>query len=152
MRIALDTKVLAYAEGVGSAEKQQQSLEFLEAADATEVLLPTQVLGELYRVLTGKDRRSPSAAREAVLNWADTFAVADSTWSSFAAAFDLCADHGLSVWDALVLSVAAEQKCRILLSEDLQHGFTSHGVTVLNPYTGSGHPLLAGMLDKPPAL
>lgn len=142
MRVALDTNVLAYAEGVGSAEKQQQTLKLLEEIDATLVVLPAQVLGELYRVLTGKAGRPADAARDAVLGWADAFMVADSTWSAFGAAFDLSADHKLTIWDALILSVAAEQKCRVLVSEDLQHGFTSRGVTVVNPYTEPKHTLL----------
>ncbi|HET7921809.1 MAG TPA: PIN domain-containing protein [Gammaproteobacteria bacterium] len=151
MRVALDTNVLAYAEGVGSAEKQRQSLGLLEAVDASSVVLPAQVLGELFRVLTGKAGRKAGDARDAVLGWADAFAVADSTWSAFGAAFDLSADHGLSIWDALILSVAAEQKCRVLLSEDLQHGFTSRGVTVINPYAKPKHPLVTALLDGAPA-
>ena len=142
MRIALDTNVLAYAEGVGSAEKQNCSLRLLEALDTVSLVLPAQTLGELYRVLIGKAGRTPAEARAAVLGWADGYAVAESTWSAFAAAFDLSTDHGLSVWDALILSVAAEQRCRLLLSEDLQHGFTSRGVTVVNPYSQPSHPLL----------
>ena len=147
MRVALDTNILAYAEGVGSAEKQQQSLEFLEVVDPTLVVLPSQVLGELYRVLSGKADRPPGDARAAVLGWADAFSVADSTWSAFRAAFDLSTDHRLSIWDALILSVAAEQKCRVLLSEDLQHDFTSRGVTVVNPYATQQHPLLIALID-----
>lgn len=40
------------------------------------------------------------------------------------AALDLAADRELQIWDALIMSVAADQHCRLLLSEDLQHGFT----------------------------
>lgn len=146
MRVALDTNVLAYAEGVGSADKRDRSLKFLEALDAASVVLPAQVLGELFHVLSGKAGRTPLEARTAVLGWADGYPVAESTWSAFGAAFDLCADHGLSVWDALILSVAGEQQCRVLLSEDLQHGFISRGVTVINPYKEPIHPLLEEIL------
>ncbi|MBU6470785.1 MAG: PIN domain-containing protein [Gammaproteobacteria bacterium] len=146
MRVALDTNVLAYAEGIGSEDKRDSTLKVLEALDASSMVLPAQVLGELFRVLTGKAGRTALEARAAVLSWADGYPVAESTWSAFGAAFDLCADHGLSVWDALILSVAAEQQCRVLLSEDLQHGFTSRGVTVVNPYVASMHPLLEEIL------
>ncbi len=74
--------------------------------------------------------------------WADGFEIADSTSAAFAAAMDLCADHGLQIWDALVLSVCADCRCRILLSEDMHHGFTWRGVTVVNPYLPEAHPLL----------
>ena len=78
------------------------------------VILPVQVLGELYRVLVGKLRQPAARAQEAVLQWSDTFAVRDSTWSALQSALDLSKAHGLSIWDSLILSVAAEQRCRVL--------------------------------------
>lgn len=143
MRIALDTNVLAYAEGVGSARKRDRSLQLLERLGDASLVLPAQTLGELFRVLTGKAGRTPGDARAAILGWADAYTIADSTWSAFEAAFDLSADHGLSMWDALIFSVAAEQNCRLLVSEDFQDGFTHRGLTVTNPYTSSPHPLLS---------
>lgn len=146
MRVALDTNVLAYAEGVGSSQKRDISVRLLEALDTASVVLPAQTLGELFRVLTGKAGRTAIEARSAVLGWSDAYAVADSTWSAFEAALDLVADHGLSIWDALIVSVAAEQQCRILLSEDMQHGFTSRGVTIINPFAEPAHQMLADLL------
>ena len=68
---------------------------------------------------------------DAVLAWADVFRVRDSSWAALQAAMDLHADHQLQIWDALILAVAAEHRCRILLSEDLQHAFTWRGVTLI---------------------
>lgn len=147
MRIAFDTNVLAYAEGVGTKAKQARSLALVEGLDIASVLIPAQMLGELYRVLTGKAKRHAKDARAAVLAWADAYPVADSTWSAFQSAFDLSADHQLSIWDALILSVAAEQQCRLVLSEDMQDGFTWRGLTVANPYAKYPHPLLVAAMD-----
>jgi predicted nucleic acid-binding protein len=63
------------------------------------------------------------------------------------AALDPAADHLMPIWDALILSVAADQKCRLLLSEDFQHGFTWRGVTVLNPCQTPQHALLVAVLQ-----
>ena len=142
MRIALDTNVLAYAEGVGNKARRDASLSLISRLREQDVVLPAQTLGELYRVLTGKARRNAEAARQAILGWADTYEIADSRWTAFQSAMDLCADHGLQIWDALILSVAAESRCRVLLSEDLQDGFTWRGITVVNPYALPAHPLL----------
>ena len=68
------------------------------------------------------------------MSWADSFEVADSSWSSFQSTIDLAIDHGLQIWDALIMAVAAENHCRLLLSEDLQNGFTWRGLTVVNPF------------------
>jgi predicted nucleic acid-binding protein len=45
-----------------------------------------------------------------------------------------------------MLSAAAVARCRLLLSEDLQEGFTWRGVTVTNPFRVDRHPLLAAVL------
>lgn len=146
MRVAIDTNILAYAEGVGDVARRDSSIDLLQRLPAEAVLLPVQTLGELFRVLTGKGGCTPDEARSRVLQWADSFDVADSTWSAFQAAFDLTADHKLQIWDALILAVTAESRCRMLLSEDLQHGFTWRGVTVINPYRLPTHPLLSPLL------
>lgn len=143
MRIALDTNILAYAEGLGDKARCKMARTLIERLPVESVLLPAQTLGELYRVLTSKAKRKASPARTAILGWADSFAVADSTWASFQSALDLACDHQMQIWDALILSVSAENRCRLLLSEDLHDGFTWRGITVLNPFTSPEHPLLA---------
>lgn len=147
MRIALDTCILAYAEGVGDELRCTAAREVVAALPPENVLIPTQVLGELHRVLTGKAGRGATEFRDAVLGWADAFPIGDSTWRAMESALDLVADHRLQIWDALILSVAAERKCRLLLSEDFQNGFTWRGVTVTNPFQEDRHPLLEAVLQ-----
>lgn len=146
MWAALDTNVLAYAEGIGDERRCALARSLVERMPAGQVLLPAQTLGELFRVLTGKAGLDADPARAALLSWADSFDVADSTWSAFQGALDIAADHGLQIWDALILSVAAENRCRLLLSEDLQNGFTWHGVTVVNPFSETPSLLLGEFL------
>ncbi len=146
MRVAFDTNVLAYAEGVGDEQRCNTAIRLVEQLANTDVLLPAQTLGELCRILIGKAHRSAEQARQAVLSWADSFEVADSTWTAFQSALDLTVDHRLSMWDALIMAVAAENRCRLLLSEDLHDGFTWRGVTVVNPFVEPLSPLLCALL------
>ncbi len=147
MRIALDTNVLAYAEGVGDEPRRSATHALLSLLPAATVVVPVQALGELFRVLTGKRGMSAKKARTAVLGWVDTFDTAESTQAAMMSALDMVVEHRLQVWDALILSAAAEAQCRVLLSEDFQHGFTVRGVTVVNPYAPTPHPLLKSLLD-----
>ncbi len=147
MRVALDTNVLAYAEGAGEAGRCAKARELVAALPEGAAIIPAQTLGELFNVLTRKLLRSRERARTAVLEWADSFAVADSSWLAFQAALDLCNDHELQVRDALILSVAAENQCRVLLSEDFQHGLTWRGVTVVNPFAEPRDALLERALQ-----
>ena len=143
-RIALDTNVVAYAEGVGDARRCKAARRIVSRLPAQLVVIPAQVLGELHRVLVGKAHRTAAEGRAAILSWADTFEIADSTF----AALDLAVDHQMPTWDALILSVSADQKCRVLLSEEFQHGFTWSGVTVLNPFVSPQHPLLVAAIEQ----
>ncbi|MFH2129499.1 MAG: PIN domain-containing protein, partial [bacterium] len=129
MRVALDTNILAYAEGIGDFDRCNLAISLVANLPGDLVLLPAQTLGELYRVLHNKAKRNSEETRDAILSWADSFDIMDSTWSSFQAAFDLSTVHKLQIWDALILSVTAENRCRFLLSEDFQNGFTWKGVT-----------------------
>lgn len=146
MRVALDTNILAYAEGIGDAPHCERAITLVERLPVENVLLPAQTLGELFRVLTGKAKREVTIVREAIMTWADTFEVADSSYSAFQAAMDLAIDHGFQIWDAMIMAVAAENRCRLLLSEDLQNGFIWRGVTVVNPFVEPVSPLLDNSL------
>jgi predicted nucleic acid-binding protein len=148
MRVALDTNILAYAEGVNGVERKRAALELLQKLPQDSVVLPAQTLGELFHVLVRKARRTPAKARAAILDWNDTYSLADTTGTVMLAATDLATDHHLSIWDAVVLAASAEAGCRLLLSEDLQDGFTWSGVTISNPFTLSPHPLLQALLAK----
>ena len=146
MRVAIDTNILAYAEGVGGRTRCEAATEIISQLPIENILIPVQVLGELFRVLTGKANCSPDTARSRILQWADSYEVGDSVWATFQSAFDLTVDHNFQIWDALILSVTAEHHCRVLLTEDMQHGFTWRGVTVVNPFFLPSHPLLTALL------
>src|SRR3546814_21069549 len=87
---------------------------------ADRVVLPFQGLGELCRVLPRKAGRSDAEARLAVQSWRGAATIRDTSAAALLSAMDLCVSRRLSIWDALILSVAAEANCRLLISEDLR--------------------------------
>ena len=150
VRIALDTNVLAYAEGVNGGAMKQKALHLLQNVPADSVVLPVQTLGELFAVLTRKAGRPARTARAAVLAWRDAFPLVETSSAVLLGACDLALAHQLYVWDAVVVSAAAEADCRLLLSEDLQDGFEWRGLTVVNPFAASGHPLVEALMEPAP--
>ena len=146
MRVALDTNILAYAEGVNGAARKVNALELIQRLPAGSALLPVQTLGELFQLLVRKVNRTPAQARAAILGWRDAFPLIETSETVIVGAAELAATHRFSFWDGVVLASAAEGGCRLLLSEDLQEGFTWNGVTVANPFGVSLHPLLADLL------
>lgn len=146
MRVALDTNILAYAEGVNGDAMKRTALALVDKLPQHATLLPVQTLGELFSLLVRKARRSPREARKSILSWKDAFSLIETSGEVLLAAADLATDHKLSIWDAVVLSAAAEAGCRLLLSEDLGEGFTWKGVTVTNPFAATKHELLGQLL------
>lgn len=146
MKIALDTNVLACAEGANGTVMRGKALEIIQRLPPAAIVLPVQTLGELFNVLVRKAKRRPARARAAVLSWRDAYAVMETSPAVMISATDLASDHGLTIWDSMVLAAAAEAECRLLLSEDLREGFTWRGVTVANPFAATLHPMLAACL------
>ena len=146
MRIALDTNVLAHAEGVNGSERRDAALALVRRLPQAAAVIPVPVLGELFNVLVRKGRQSRRNARDALLSWRDAFPVVAASAEVMLAAADLAADHQLGIWDAVILSTASQWGCRLLLSEDLQEGFTWAGVTVVNPFSSPRHALLHALL------
>jgi predicted nucleic acid-binding protein len=146
MRIAVDTNVLAYAERLNGEEKGQRAIDLIGRLPPGETVIPVQVLGELFNVLCRKAQIPAPRARATILDWSDLFEVIETTQDALAKAMDIVADHHFSIWDAVILSTASSAGCRVLLSEDMHHGFTWGGVTTVNPFAQMPHPLLAGLL------
>lgn len=142
MKVALDTNVLVYAEGVNGAEKQDIIVPLLLELPKRQGAIPVQVLGELFNVLTRKAGKPRNDAREAILGWRDSFQIVDTTFEIMVAASDLAGEHRLAIWDAVILAAASHAGCRLLLSEDFQDGFTWGGTTVVNPFAATKHVLL----------
>jgi len=150
VRVALDTNVLAYAEGVNGAAMKVAALELIEKLPTGTVLLPVQTLGELFNLLVRKAGWPPAKARSAILSWQDAFPLIETSGQVMMGAADLSTDHQLTIWDAVILSAAAEAGCRLLLSEDMHEGFTWRGVTITNPFSARKHEVLASLLAGEP--
>jgi predicted nucleic acid-binding protein len=145
--VALDTNILAYAEGVNGPSMKELALGLVQRLPQGAVVLPVQTLGELFNVLVRKAARTPANARAAILSWRDSFPLVETSPAIMIAAADLATDHRFGIWDAVILCAAAAADCRLLLSEDLHDGFTWGGVTIVNPFAPVKHALLDELLD-----
>jgi len=148
VRIALDTNILAYAEGVNGEDMRRAALDLLRRLPPTAAIIPVQVLGELFNVLVRKGGSPRDQARAAIMDWRDSFPLIETSAAIVFAAADLATNHRLSIWDAVIVAAAAAGGCRLLLSQDLQKVFTWSGVTVTDPFSPSPHPVLAAILTE----
>lgn len=138
MRVALDTNVLVYAEGVNGEARRDVTQRIILELKAEEIVIPVQALGELFNVLTRKARWPTVQARNAVLGWHNSYQVADTSPAVLLEAMEVTVAHQFALWDAMMLAAAAQAGCRLLLSEDMHDGFTWRGVTLRNPFVSVG--------------
>lgn len=147
MKVALDTNVLAYAEGINDPAKKRIAWNLIERLPG-DAVVPGQALGELFSILVRKAGRTAADARTAVHRWINAFSVVETSTSVLLGAADLTAARQFSFWDAVIFSAAAEANCELLLSEDMHEGLTERGVTIVNPFSKRPHPSLKSLLSR----
>lgn len=135
MNIGIDTNILAYAEGVNGIDMQHEALSIIKSIPAADVIIPVQVLAELYRVLVIKAKLPRAVAQSAVMQWTSFHVVEEVTFQRFRNAAVLATAHQLAIFDAMILATAADSNCRLLLSEDMHNGFVWQGCRVMNPFS-----------------
>ncbi|MEW5853855.1 MAG: PIN domain-containing protein [Myxococcota bacterium] len=135
-RVFVDTNVLAYAQDLRDAVKQQRAHEWVTSLwRQRNGRVSAQVLNELYVTLTQRFR--PGMRKEEARDFVREL----MTWSPVPVdavlverAWSLQDRFSLSFWDALIVAAAHASGCTHLLSEDLQDGQDMEGVVVVNPF------------------
>lgn len=142
MRFTFDTNVLVYAADRDAGDRHRIALDLVKRARGGDCVILLQALAELFRALTGKGKASPAKAIEVVQAWRDATPIFAADDICLIDAMDAVADHGWSFWDAMIWATAKRAGCRLLISEDGQHGRTLGGVTIVNPFLAEPSPLL----------
>jgi predicted nucleic acid-binding protein len=132
----VDTNVLVYAVADDDPARQLAAQTLVDTLAAAQALhTSTQVLQELYVVLTRKVRRKFTRAE--AMDYLDRIARAPVTTTDYRLvrqAAELSDRDAFSFWDALVVVAAARSGATRLYTEDLQHGRTVLGVEIVNPF------------------
>jgi predicted nucleic acid-binding protein len=133
-RSFVDTNVLIYADDRSAGAKREQARELIrKIMKARTGVLSLQVLQEYFSVSTRKLGLSATAARRRI-ELLQSLDVVLLGAPDLLAAIDLHRLHGFAIWDALIVRAALNAGCRILYSEDLQHGRRIEGLEVVNPF------------------
>lgn len=129
MTAFFDTNVIVYA--FLDVEKRRQALDALSQGG----LISVQVLNEFTHVARRKRHRPWPEIEAAIAVLRIRFPeVLPITSDTHASATSIARDHGLSFYDALIVSSALEAGCDRLYSEDLQDGRRFPGLTIVNPF------------------
>jgi predicted nucleic acid-binding protein len=118
----VDTNVLAYALDAADPAKQDRAHAFLTRLwEERAGVVSTQVIAELYAVLTRKLRFAPGDARRLVMPYA-AWEVVHVDVPMIAAAMIRNQQDAVSWWDSLIVEAAIRAGATRLASEDFQPG------------------------------
>ena len=125
-----DTNVLVYAFAANDPRSARA-----ESLIAEGGVISVQVLNEFTNVTRRKLRWQWSQIEAALAVINDLLGpVAPLTTAIHAQAVALARDKELAVYDALIVAAAQDAGCKILFSEDLQHGQKFGSLMVENPF------------------
>ena len=136
VRQFVDTNILIYAHDASAGTRHVRAKQLLAELWAQGTgCLSIQVLQEFYVTATAKIRRplEPETARQRVEDLS-YWIVHSPTAEDVVAAIRLQQTARVSFWDAMVIVSAQRLECRVLWSEDLQHGQTLDGLVISNPF------------------
>lgn len=136
-RFFLDTNVLVYALTKSDLSKQAVAIQLLtDAIDSGKGMISFQIVQEFFNVAFRRFR-PPLTLVEAEQFLAmplRPLLVVHSSYSLYSQALRLARRHSISWYDSLIVAAALEAECRILYTEDLQHGQKFDNLRIQNPF------------------
>jgi predicted nucleic acid-binding protein len=136
-RFFLDTNIFAYSLDLAEPSKAQKSERLIDTAIETgKGVISYQVAQEFFN-LAFKKFRPPMPAADSYTYFISTLRPLLKVPFSQALLFQaisLREKHSIPWYDSLILAAAIESECKILYSEDFQHGRKVEGVKIVNPF------------------
>src|SRR6266699_429181 len=133
----IDTNIFVYSVLPGEAQKRVHALDLIDRAISTgKGVISYQVAREFLNAAIRHFAQSMSIAEceEYLSTVFRTLVAVHSSQSLYIHALNLTRRHSLSWYDSLIVAAALEAICRILYTEDLQHGQKFSDLCVVNPF------------------
>ena len=136
-KVFFDTNILVYARDDRDPRKQRIASRLLTQHGTSRTgIISYQVVQELLNVLLVKasHKISPIDAQELLETVLRPLLFVHSSTILFSEAIRLQERYRLSWYDSLIVAAAQQAGCKLLYSEDLQHGQQFGPVTIHNPF------------------
>lgn len=145
--ITLDTNILIYAIDRDSGAKNDRARTLMGVAARADAYLTLQALSEFYFATTRKNLLSKEKAQSYINDWRSVFNITAASEASLVDAMSAVAEHRFSFWDAMIWAAAKRVGCRVIFSEDMQHGRILENVEIINPFAEKTSPVLSRLLS-----
>lgn len=141
-RFTLDSNILVYALDGNAGDRHRMAARLIAQSPGLDCLLTLQAMAEFFFVVTRKAGMPMEDANAQIDDWRTLFPVRAADAGTLTRGIAAVRDHGLAFWDAMLWACAKEGGCKVVLSEDFQHGRILDGVRFHNPFI---EPLIGGV-------
>lgn len=136
-RFFLDTNVFVYELSGNLSAKELLAKRLVhDALESGKGVISFQVVQEFFSVAFRRfspPMSSTEAEQVLVMTFQPLLGV-HSSYSLYGRALELTRRHSIGWYDSLIVAAAIEADCRILYTEDLQHGQKFDNLRVQNPF------------------
>ena len=132
-KVFIDTNILIYSMDEFDLEKREKCRFLLKSLiKESQGVISTQVVQEFYVTATKKLGADPLLIKD-ILHSFEQFEIVTVTLEIIYRAIDCGIINRISFWDSLIVITAESANCRLLWTEDLNHGQIIRGVRIENP-------------------
>ena len=131
-KIFIDTNLLVYY--ISDDIKKKKIVHELLLSDA-EIIISSQVISEFISVCLKKLKLPKHKTLSYAEEFIDIFSVTPINLEVVSKALSLVKKNNFSIWDSLIVSSALHAECKILYTEDMQHGqIIAKKLRIINPF------------------
>ena len=131
-RIFIDSNVWVYLFSHEEERKREIAEHYIaNQGNANTIIITYQVINEVTSALKKKGV-AEQAIRSTIESLMKICVVQDYSKEMLLLASELRDDHFFSFWDSHIVAGALTAQCTLLVSEDMQDGFTKDGLTINN--------------------
>lgn len=132
--IFIDTNLWVYLYAKDPETKYLKVREIIDH-NFDSIIISTQILGELFYVLSRKKLVQSDEAREIILEIVSNFSIEDIDTIKVLQALEINSKYQYSYWDSLIIATALVTNCITIYSEDMQHQQLIEKKTrIINPF------------------
>jgi len=137
-KIFIDSNIFVYAYTDDDWRKHELSRNLLKDNVLTnEIILSVQILNEFYSVMA-KYKYSHYEIKSCLDEIIEQAQITSLKLDTFKFCLFIKEKYSYSWWDSLILASALESNCKIVYSEDMQHGQIIENILkIVNPFSGN---------------
>ena len=134
-KVFIDSNIWLYAliQSQNDHEKRLKAKSCI--VEANDIIVSTQVVNEVCINLMRKANKDNTYIKHFLSDFVVTYSVLAQTQEDVLQAASIREDYHFSYWDSLIVACALRSHCKILYSEDMQHGLNvCQQLRICNPF------------------